>query len=1052
MFRLNVMAARTAVAILAVMLLPSVGFAQMTRGSIAGTVRDSSGAIVPGVTVTITNVATNAAQVATTDGEGFYRVPALEPGAYVVMSELSGFRRVEQRDIVVRPAQETPVDFRIEPAAVGETVQVVAEAGTAGLNRNNPTIATNITARSIENLPLPGGRNINNLVLTVPNAQSTTGQGTYAINGNRPRNNNYMIDGSDNNDISVTIATSQVVPEAVAEFQVMQNPYSVEFGRNSGGQINVITKSGSNRFAGDFFDYYQASGMNSRSNIDKSNGLTDPARLIRHQLGGDVSGPILKDKLFFFGLFQRDTQNPAERPVATAVTIPTQEGFAALAGVPLRAGQSAASRQAMLSALSYLNDIYAQNPVFRNSSSTLVNGVSIPTAQTNNRIFDPSKYYTYMGRGDFRPVASDNITVRYHYNDRADVNAVSNCTFGALFCGNQALLDTNFAASDAHIFSSNLLNEARFSIVKRDLDFPENDPVSPTVTISGLFNVGGASNFPQGRVTTAYQLSNTTTWNAGKHSMKFGADIRLNDVFNKAAFNSKGAFVFNNLQDYLNNNAFSVTTALQTANFNVDQWQNYFFVQDDFRVTSDLTLNLGLRYETSDVPLGMFGATDPQVLAAGVPGPVKRDTNNWAPRVGFAWSPRSQNAFIGDGKTVIRGGYGMAYDVLFYNLLTVNTNPNVSTVTINNLLDQYPNKLTGGPVAGFSPLSDYTNSAENTENPESRFYSLTMQREVGKYLFEVGYSGSRGYKGINQVHLNPAVLTAEQAATVRAAGNSTGIPSVQARRVNPAWGVRTVIPAYVGAGGNDVEARSEYNAIFVSANRRLSDGLMVNTSYTFSKWMSNNDASLGEGGTAQSSQRPQNMFDYEAEWTRSNFDRPHRLAVSYIWEIPGPDSGILGQVAGGWQLSGVTTGQSGAPFTIFTNVDSNGDANIGSDRPNINTSGTFTWDERHREFTNNGYYTVPLGSNNLPLANSLGDGNAPRNTERAASAWNTDLTLMKRFDLPGTTTFTVRIDAFNALNQDNYGAPNALMTSPNFGKNTNNWGRRIIQLGGKFTF
>jgi hypothetical protein len=216
--------------------------------------------------------------------------------------------------------------------------------------------------------------------------------------------------------------------------------------------------------------------------------------------------------------------------------------------------------------------------------------------------------------------------------------------------------------------------------------------------------------------------------------------------------------------------------------------------------------------------------------------------------------------------------------------------------------------------------------------------------------------------------------------------------------------------------------------------------------------MSNNDASLGEGGTPQSSQRPQNMFDYEAEWTRSNFDRPHRLAVSYIWEVPGPKSGILGQIAGGWQLSGVTSGQSGAIFTVFTGVDSNGDANTGSDRPNINTSGTFTWDDEHRGFTNNGYYTVPLGSNNAPLANSLGDGNAPRNSERARHFWNTDLALMKRFDLPSTVTFTVRVDMFNALNQDNYGAPNATMSSASFGQNTNNWGRRVMQLGGKITF
>jgi hypothetical protein len=491
--------------------------------------------------------------------------------------------------------------------------------------------------------------------------------------------------------------------------------------------------------------------------------------------------------------------------------------------------------------------------------------------------------------------------------------------------------------------------------------------------------------------------------------------------------------------------------ALQTATFQVQQWQSFFFAQDDFRVSSALTLNLGLRYEWSDVPLGMFGTTDPQVAAAMVPGPAKPDINNWAPRVGFAYSPTSSNAFLGDGKTVFRGGWGIGYDVIFYNLLTVATNPNVNTLTQNNILDLYPNKLTGSATPVFNPLNTWTNAPENLENPESRFYSLSMQRELGHYLFEVGYSGSRGAKGINQVILNPAILTADQAATVRAGGS---IPSVQNRRVRPDLGVRTLIPGYVGPAGNDMEAKSEYNALFVTANRRLTRGLQVNSSYTFSKWMSNNDASLGEGGTGQSSQRPQSMFDYAAEWSRSQFDRPHRLAVSYIWEIPGPRTGILGQVVGGWQLAGVTSGQSGQPFTIITGVDSNGDSTDAglSDRPNINASGSFVWDDDHKTFTNNGYYTVPLGSNNLPLQNSLGDGNAPRNSERGAAFWNTDMSLMKRFDLPGSVRFQVRVDAFNLFNQDNYGAPVNNMTNTSFGLNTNNFGRRIIQLGGKFTF
>jgi hypothetical protein len=552
-------------------------------------------------------------------------------------------------------------------------------------------------------------------------------------------------------------------------------------------------------------------------------------------------------------------------------------------------------------------------------------------------------------------------------------------------------------------------------------------------------------------VSNAYQFSDTLTWNRSKHSMKFGADIRYNDVDNEAAFNSKGTFTFNNLQDYINNNAFRVQQALQTSGWVAKQWQSFLFAQDEYRMTSDLTLDFGLRYEISDVPLGMFGATDPQSLAALVPGPVKKDTNNWAPRAGFAYSPHKSNRWLGDGKTVFRGGFGIGYDVLFYNLLVVNASnyPRVVTLDVNDVQNLYPNKLTGSATATFNPLASWTNSAQNTESPESRFYSATMQREVGNYLFEVGYSGSRGAKGINQILENPSILTAEQAATVRAGGT---IPSAQARRVHPELGVRTLIPAYVGPGGNDVEATSEYNAIFVSADRRLANGLLVKTSYTFSKWMSNNDASLGEGGTGQSSQRPQDMFNYGAEWSRSNFDRPHRLAVSYIWEVPGPKTGLLGHVIGGWQLSGVTSGQSGAIFTIFTGVDSNGDTNTGSDRPDINPSGTFAWDDRHRGFTNTGYYTVPLGSNNLPLANSLGNGSAPRNSERAASSWNTDLALMKRFSLPRSTRFTVRVDAFNVLNQDIYGAPVSNMTSTSFGQNTNSWGRRIIQLSGKLAF
>lgn len=1035
--------------------------AQMTRGAVSGTVRDATGAVVPGATVTVTNMGTNQSKTAVSDAQGFYRVGALEPGRYSVRTELSGFSTVENRDIPVRTASEVSLSVELKVGGATEAITIIGKAEAVELNKTNPTIGLTSTARQAVELPLSVGRNINNLVLLTPNTFNVTaanagntsiGQGSYVVNGQRSRNNNYMIDGSDNNDIGVTIATSQIVPEAVAEFHVLTNAFSVEFGRNSGAQINLITKSGTNSFHGEAWDYFTTNELYSLTNIEKASSLTKPARFRRHQFGLDIGGPIIKDRLFFFALYQHDTQRPGSRPGATT-RIPTPAGFAALRNVPLGPGQTAASRQAVLDRIAFLQNVHAQGVTFRNVSNTLVNGVPIATGETNVNIVDPSTYKSPLFRLDYKIGNADNLTARYSYNGRVDNNAISNCFFGELFCGSQDLKDTNVALSETHTFSANLLNEARLSLVKRDLLFPENDPNSPTAAITGLFQIGGNSNFPQGRVSDSWQFSDTVTWLKGKHAMKFGADIRYNELDNIAAFDSKGTFVFNNLQNYMNNLAATFDQALQTASFTAKQWQTFFFVQDDFHVRPDLTLNLGLRYEVSTVPLGFFGATDPQSLGAMVPGPVKKDTNNWAPRVGFAWSPRSDNSLLGDGKTVIRGGWGIGYDVLFFNLLTVNASnfPRVVVPRLTNVQNVYPNLLPVSGTASFNPLATWVNSDENTQSPMAQYYSFSVQRAIGDFIVEAGYTGSRSFHGINQIDANPArVVTPEQAALVRQTGNVNAIPSVQARRLFPQFGSRIRIPTDVGPNGVDTEARSTYNAGFITVNKRFSHGFQAGASYTISQLMSNNDASLGEGGTTRgSSQRPQDYFDYAAEWSISQFDRPHRFVANYIWELPGPKSGFLRQVLGGWQVSGVTQFQSGRPFTILTGVDSSGDGNTGSDRPNINPNGSFVWDEDRKGFVNNGYYTAPLGSNNLPLANALGNGNAPRNSERGAPFWQTDLSVLKRFYI-GERQLHVRADMINAFNQDRYDNPVNLMTSPSFGQNTNDFGRRSVLLSAKF--
>lgn len=1032
--------------------LPTVTSAQITRGAISGTVRDSSGAVLPGATVTVTNVATNGTRVAISDGKGFFRVPALDPAVYSVECALTGFQSLDYKNVKVETSGEVTLNAELTVARIGEVVTVEGEAGAIELNKVNPTVGLTSGSREATELPLSAGRDINALIASTPNTLVVTGQGDYAANGQRSRNNNYMIDGSDNNDISVTIATSQIVPEAVAEFQVQTNAYSVEFGRNSGAQVNVITKSGSNQIHGQVWDYFRTSSLFALSNTEKDQELTEAPEFKRHQAGASLGGPIIKDKTFFFLLYQYDGQRPGETP-GTTVRIPTAAGFAALQSAPLGVGQTLESRNNVLSRIAFLQDIYAQNPVFKNPTTLSVNGVPVETGQTNVDITSPSTYHTLLGRLDHRLTASDNLTIRYSYNKRKDENAISNCSFGALFCGSQDLKDANLAVSETHIFNPSFVNEFRFSWVQRDLLFPENDPASPTATISGLFTIGGSSNFPQSRVTDSYQFSNTATWTKGRHTLKVGADVRYNKADNESAFNSKGTFGFNNLQDYWNNVAATFQQALQTSSWNARQWQTGLYAQDDFRLTPDLTLNLGLRYELADAPLGFFGATEEQVLNARVPGPVTKDKNNLAPRVGFAWSPRSSNALLGDGKTVFRGGFGMGYDLLFWNLLTVNGSnyPRVVVPLDTNVKDVYPNLKPVSGSAVFNPLAQFVNSAEDTENPESKFWSFEVGRDLGDFVLELGYAGSRGYKGINQIELNPGILTEAQAALVASAKNPAAIPSLQLRRLYPQFGSRLSIPATIGPGDNDVEARSTYQALFASLRKRMSHGLQFRASYTLSKFMSNNDASLGEAGTDASSQRPQSMFDYASEWSRSQFDRPHRFVVDYLYEIPGPKSGLLKQVLGGWQVSGVTVFQSGRPITIWTGVDSSGDGNTASDRPNIG-SGSIEWIDGGRSFTNNGYYVAPLGPTGLPLQNALGNGNAPRNSERSASTWNTDLTLMKRFILFTGKQLILRADAFNAFNQDNYGIPVRNMTSPDFGKNLNDWGKRTITLSAKVTF
>jgi hypothetical protein len=1073
-------------ALIALMLHPGSSYAQLTRGAITGTVRDESGAIIPGAEVRVTNPNTNQSRDTTTNDEGFYRIAALEPGTYVVVVSRTGFGTIENRQVTVQSANETTFDVDLKAGGVTETVDVTAQSEAITLNKTNPTIGLTVTSKQAEELPLGAARNVNNLALLSPNVYTAPGSSGISANGQRARNNNFTIDGSDNNDISVTLPTTPVVPEAVAEFQIQTNPYNVEFGRNSGAQINIITKSGTNEFHGDLFEYYRGSRLNALDNIEKQNGLTRPARFNRNQAGFDIGGPLHlprfgeggpsiysgKDRTFFFYLFQTDRTRSGASP-GTAARIPTPAGFAALQNVPLRNGQSAASRQAVLNSISFLTGIYAQNVPFRNLTNTTVNGVAIQTGLVNVPFFPNTDIDNHTLRIDHRLTNKDNLTGRYISNQPVNIGQISNLQFGNLFAGDQAILDQNLALSETHIFSSNVLNEFRFSYIRRNLAFPENDPTTPSTTISGNFSIGGASNFPQGRIQNSFQFSNTLSSLMGRHSLKFGTDIRRIQLYNEAAFDSKGTFTFNNLQDFLNNTAFSFAQALQAATFDARQTQQFYFAQDDFRVNQSLTLNLGLRYEYASVPFGFFGATDAQSLATGVPGPTRPDRNNFAPAFGFAYSPHPEEGsfarkLFGDGTSVIRGGYRINYDMLFFNILTVTASnyPRVVVGQISNATDVYPNLAPVSGAAVFNPLATYANTPEDARTPYSQLYSLSMQREIANdYVVEFGYTGSRSLNQINQLQGNPAFLTPQDIANVIRFGNVAGntaanapanerVLSTQLRRANPNVGQRVLIAT---------TAQATYNAGFVSLNKRFSRGLQFGLSYTRGKLMSNNDESLGVGAiTNFSPQVPQDYLNVAPEKSLSAFDRKHRFVGHFDYEVPLPPGemfqrGVLKQIFGGLLFSGIVTRQSGQPFTILTGVDSNGNG-AGGDRPNVNPDAPIIPDPvtgNLRTFTAPGRFIVPRGANGLPLANSLGNGNLGRNTLRGPGFYNTDLSVQKKFYIgrgEDPDQLILRADFLNAFNQDNYGIPVNSLNSVDFGRNLNNFGNRSITLGLKYKF
>ena len=1053
--------------------------AQLTRGFISGIVSDASGGVIAGVQVSVTNKATSISRQTTTNEAGLYRFAAVEPGDYTIQFQLAGFESRKIDAIAVSTAQEVTLNQTLTVGGVASEI-VVTEIAGAELAKTTATIDRTFSGTLVQDLPLftlsSGVRDVTRLALLAPGVTRAPGQNSFAANGQRGRNNNFMLDGVDNNEYSVTLDAARVMPEAIAEVQVQSAAYSAEFGRNSGAQFSVVTKGGTNQFHGQGWEFYRGNWMEPLSLPNKRAGIKSTPRFDVNEIGGDVGGPIIGNRTFFFGLadWSRRREAPTAGNAASA-TVPTPAGYAALSTIPLATGQSQASRQAVLSALSFLPDVYSQVTSYDNRRNQAINGVPIEMGTILIPLARPYNFFSNVGRVDHKLSNRDSVMYRYYIDKRDQPNVTDNNQFGPRWTAAQEILRQNHSLNYTRTLSPRWLNEARFAYVRSNLHFQENDPVSPTVNITSFFTIGGTNAFPQGRADHTWQVQDVISSTLGRHAMKFGLDIRRYWLFSQADTNAKGTWLFPTLADFINNQANSFTQALTTSSFVATEWDHAYFFQDDLRATRNLTLNLGLRYQYDTMPLGLFGASDLAIQAVGVPGPAKPDKTNWAPRVGFAYSPGGAG-FFGNGKTVIRGGFGVQYDVIFYNVLSNSAQnyPRATPFTLSSPVNAFPNlppKPTGLPP--LNPLTaTFINSPIDMKHPATDLWSLSVQRQVGSNdVVEVGYSGNRSYHQIRQTQTNPAVLTPAQAATVIAnPSNSTAIPPTQSRRLNPSWGQRLLIES---------TAKGAYEAGYVKFDHRMTRGLMVGANYTFSgTWSDNDELITGVTDITNSSPAvPEDFFNYRKEWGRSVFDRPHRLALTYLYQIPWFSSGWMSQslskVLGGWQIAGFSDMQSGQPFTIVTGVDSAGSGNPAGPRPDYNPGGAFLpnyslttagpvkqdYSGGLRTFyipvNGTGIVTAPVGPNGI-LANSMpGGGNLGRNTFRGPGFQQWNFSLSKAVKVRESMQLQLRADFGNLWNHRNFPNPVAVMSSASFGQNTGNLigdGVRTILFNAKLKF
>ncbi len=1033
--------------------------AQSTTGTIQGVVRDDQASVVPGATVTVRNVLTGQSRSTVSGDGGQYRFPSLQVGEYELVVELAGFGSYRQGGLNLSLNQEAVIDVTLRPAGVAETVQVTAD--TPLLNTTNAEVGVRFDTRRVAELPVINSRDIFSLALQAAGvSQLGSGQtgfasGTnFSVNGMRLRSNNFMLDGQDSNDPSVAGRQQPMNnTDLVQEVRLITNQFAAEYGRAAGSVMNVITKSGTNQFRGSTFLFHNDNSLNARSNLDKAAGRTEAPFYREQQFGGTVGGPILRNRTFFFGSYQKWTQDL----LGSGTTLngaPTDEGRRLLESV-------AGARPQVAALLKFLPA--AQTPLGRTVPLT-VNGQSyaIPIGSLTGSSAGVFDNHQGSGRVDQQFGGSDNLGGRYLIND-----SVSDGTGQVTPQGLTTLSPSrqhSFTGWWTRIFSPSIVNEFRFGYQKLNTTTTASDASSesiPSIEVPELgltgFNaavsrtgIGLAVNLPQYRINDTFQYQNNLSYTRGRHSFKTGLDIRRINVESFFFPTIRGRLVYPTLQRLVDGNAETATINKPLPGGQAIQfydWTDVFaYVQDEWRVKDNFTLTLGLRYETPGNSIAsLYPVNDAVVAAAGGDGRYQlttrpeRDVNNFQPRIGFNWNPQTSGEGLaglltGGNKLVVRGGYARTNDYAFINinLNIASAFPFVAAYNQPNMPDAFV-QLPAVELVGLNPNAfARTIVSDDFRSPSADQFSLEFQRELtSDVVWRLGYVGTQGNDLFQTLDGNPR----QPFSTVR------------------------VDPTLAVIRERSNSASSSYHSLQTSLQKRLRRGFAAEVHYTWSRFIDTAseifNPSSGEVAV------PQDSFNIGADKAVSTYDRPHRFTGNFVYELPllrGQDS-VVGKIFGGWQVNSAFTFQSGAPFTVLNGSDPTGalagiDGLVGSAiRPNVATDmdlSSMTVAEILEAGGRSLFRT--LCGNPSPTCAGERVGNVGRNTLRADGIQNIDVGLMKNTRF-GRTNLQLRLEMFNATNTRNFGIPEGRVSSTNF---LNQWGtdggKRTIWTSARFTF